>query len=157
MGINSYKEVITLKCYKHHDLDAVSTCLSCGKALCPSCSEKFSKPYCDGCILEYTANQKRLLIKNAIIMVILFIFGLSQDGNIVFALGLAGVPWGWSTLNRITPNIFLIMPIIGWVIYFIIKFALSMCIGIFVLPYQVFKIIKGIKDSKNLEDYTLAN
>ena len=90
-------------------------------------------------------------------MVVLFIFGLSQGGNIVFALGLAGVPWGWSALNRITPNIFLIMPIIGWVIYFIIKFALSMCIGIFVLPYQIFKIIKGIKDSKNLEDYTLAN
>jgi hypothetical protein len=135
-----------LKCYKHNDLDAVSTCLSCGKALCPSCSEKFSKPYCDGCILEYTANQKRLLIKNAIIMVVLFIFGLSQGGNIVFALGLAGVPWGWSALNRITPNI-----------YFIIKFALSMCIGIFVLPYQIFKIIIGIKDSKNLEDYTLAN
>ena len=28
-----------MKCYDHSDVDAVSTCLGCGKALCKSCSQ----------------------------------------------------------------------------------------------------------------------
>ena len=46
---------------------------------------------------------------------------------------------GWKTLNMITPNIFLIMPIIGWVIFFLIKGALSLIIGMFVAPFVISK------------------
>lgn len=28
-----------MKCYEHNEIDAVSTCLGCGKALCKACSQ----------------------------------------------------------------------------------------------------------------------
>lgn len=144
-----------MKCYKHYDMDAVSTCNACSKALCPTCSEKFTYPICDSCVLNQIKDNKSFLLRNGILMVVLFIFGLMQ-GDFIFAIGMAGVPWGWSALNKITPSIFLVMPLLGWVIYFIIKFALSMFIGIFVLPFQIRKIVKGLKEAKELEQYTHA-
>jgi hypothetical protein len=33
----------------------------------------------------------------------------------------SGIVPGWKTLTRITPRVFLFLPIIGWVIYFIIN------------------------------------
>ena len=41
--------------------------------------------------------------------------------------------YGWKALSAITPNIFLIMPIVGWVIYFVVKATLSIVVGIFVI------------------------
>lgn len=61
----------------------------------------------------------------------------------VFSLIIVG-SWtffGWKALSVITPNIFLIMPIIGWVIYFVIKGLLSIIVGIFVGPYYMSKNI----------------
>ena len=56
--------------------------------------------------------------------------------------------FGWKALNRITPNIFLFMPIIGWVIYFSVKFVLSVIVGMFVAPFQIAKLItNGIQKS----------
>lgn len=49
--------------------------------------------------------------------------------------------FGWKALSFIQPNIFLIMPIAGWIFYFVIKAVLGMLIGIFVLPYQIAKLI----------------
>ncbi len=51
--------------------------------------------------------------------------------------------FGWKSLSVIQPNIFLIMPLIGWVIYFIIKGFLSVIVGIFVAPYYIAKSIKN--------------
>ncbi|MFC7373082.1 hypothetical protein ACFQPF_15690 [Fictibacillus iocasae] len=143
-----------MKCYKHYEMDAVSTCTVCGKALCPNCSEKFTYPSCDSCVLNQVSEQKSILIRNAIIMTVLFAFGLTE--GFMLAIALAGVPWGWSALNKITPNIFLFMPLMGWVIYFLIKLGLSMVIGVFVLPFQVMKIVKGLKEAKQLAEYTNA-
>lgn len=49
--------------------------------------------------------------------------------------------FGWRALNFITPNIFLIMPLAGWVVYFIIKGILSFFIGFIVAPFQIGAII----------------
>ncbi len=51
---------------------------------------------------------------------------------------------GWKALNRITPNIFLSLPIIGWVVYFAIKIFLSGLIGIFLLPIRLFLNIRQL-------------
>lgn len=51
--------------------------------------------------------------------------------------------FGWKTLNMITPSFFLWMPLLGWVIYFIVKFFLSMVIGIFVAPFKISAMIAG--------------
>lgn len=47
--------------------------------------------------------------------------------------------FGWKTLNRITPTMFLIMSFMGWVVYFFVKGFLSVLIGIFVAPFYISK------------------
>lgn len=148
-----------MKCHKHYDMDAVSQCLDCGKALCPQCSEKFTIPICDNCNLERIKNDRSVLVKNTVIMIVLFIFGfITSDSNFFMAIlsgyFFAGIPWGWSALNKITPNIFLFMPVIGWIIYFGIKLAVSLMIGMFVTPFKIYQIVKGLKETKQLEEYT---
>lgn len=49
--------------------------------------------------------------------------------------------FGWRALNRITPDMFLIMSIGKWGIYYLVKGILSICIGVFVAPYQISKMI----------------
>lgn len=60
-------------------------------------------------------------------------------GSAIIALAVFGVCayFGWKTLNFITPRIFLIMPLVGWVIYFIIKGILSFLLGFIVAPFQI--------------------
>ena len=52
--------------------------------------------------------------------------------------------FGWRALRKITPRIFLIMPIIGWIIFFLIKAILSFIIGVFVAPYVIARGIANI-------------
>lgn len=49
--------------------------------------------------------------------------------------------FGWKALNRITPDIFLIMPLSSWLWYFLIKGILAILVGMFVAPYQITKAI----------------
>lgn len=49
--------------------------------------------------------------------------------------------FGWKSISFIQPKIFLIMPVVGWVVYFTIKAILGVLLGIFVLPYQIAKLI----------------
>ncbi len=49
--------------------------------------------------------------------------------------------FGWISLTKITPNIFLWMSFAGWALYFLIKGILSGIIGIFVAPFKLGKII----------------
>ncbi len=49
--------------------------------------------------------------------------------------------FGWRALNRITPNIFLVMSWAGWLFYFVFKGALAMVIGLFIAPFQISKMI----------------
>ena len=85
----------------------------------------------------------------AVFYVVFFaVFGivvaLSMDAQSpVFAFVYAAIfaYYGWKSLNRITPNIFLIMPIIGWVIYFTIKFILAYFIGVVIAPFKIAKSV----------------
>lgn len=152
-----------MKCYKHYEMDAVSSCTDCGKTMCPQCTQKYTFPICDSCNLVRIKADKNQLIKNSVIMVILFIIGFDFGSSSGLFLGLlsgyffAGIPWGWSVLNRITPNIFLFMPLIGWVIYFGMKLGLSLMIGMFVTPYKIYQVVNGLKRAKELEEYTVKD
>ncbi|MCB2339061.1 DUF2180 family protein [Clostridium estertheticum] len=149
-----------MKCYNHNEKDVVSQCIDCGKGLCPECTNKFSIPICDQCELSRINADKQLLVKNSIIMVVLFILGFSNASGQGFFSRLlggyffAGIPWGWSILSKITPNMFLFMSWIGWLIYFMVKLAIAVLIGMFVTPYKIYKIIKGLSNAKFLENYT---
>lgn len=49
--------------------------------------------------------------------------------------------FGWKMLNRVQPAMFIWMPLIGWAIYFAVKFILSAVIGAFVAPVVIAKKI----------------
>ena len=53
----------------------------------------------------------------------------------------SGIIPGWKTLTRIMPSVFLFLPIIGWVLYFIVKFALSVVVGLVMLPVRTVRNI----------------
>ncbi len=52
--------------------------------------------------------------------------------------------FGWKALNRIQPSMFLWLTWVGWLIYFFIKLALSIAIGMFVAPFRIGKWVAGI-------------
>ena len=57
---------------------------------------------------------------------------------------------GWKSLTRIQPSMFLILPVGGWIAYFLIKGFLSVILGVFVSPYYLAKLIIK-KIDKNVE------
>jgi hypothetical protein len=48
---------------------------------------------------------------------------------VIIACCISSVIAGWKTLNRITPAVFLFLPLLGWVVYFIIKLVLALLCG----------------------------
>lgn len=49
--------------------------------------------------------------------------------------------FGWKSLSRIQPSMFLWMSIAGWIVYFFIKGVLSIIIGVFIAPFAIGKKI----------------
>lgn len=49
--------------------------------------------------------------------------------------------FGWCTLSAIQPAMFIWMPLMGWIIYFFAKLALSYVVGGIVGPYMIGKAI----------------
>ena len=56
--------------------------------------------------------------------------------------------FGWKALNRIQPSIFLVLPLIGWLIYFLLKFFLAIVVGMFVTPFVISKKITTAVQNK---------
>ncbi len=70
--------------------------------------------------------------------------------------------FGWKALNKIQPEIFLFMPIGGWLIYFIVKGVLSIIIGMFVAPFVISKKIaeiiqKGVSSIPDVKNSGLSD
>ena len=167
-----------MKCHKHYEMDAVSTCLDCGKTLCPDCTEKYTIPSCDECAyFDFDVEQKSIkksfilssvlfVLSFALILFLNFLIQMDEFGFIqVITIGLllslwygynvGAIVWGWKALNKITPEIFLFMPIGHWILYFLIKLALSSFVGIFVTPFFIFKYVKRYKKLSELKSYAL--
>ncbi len=151
-----------MKCYQHPDSDFVAVCTSCGKGLCAECASKYEIPACDECLQAYNQTIKTGYIKQFVLSGILLILGIvialiaSQGVGTALLTGylIAGIPAGWSILTKITPKVFLFLPIIGWVIYFLIKFVLSVAVGVIALPVR---IVKGILEIRKInQTKTLA-
>ena len=90
------------------------------------------------------------MIKNIVISIVLMVVGVLITKH-PSGLLLAGIPYGWSALSRLSPDIFLWMPLIGWVIYFAIKLFISYLIGLFVLPVKMYRWISEMKEVKKLQ------
>lgn len=141
-----------MPCFYHNDRPSTVTCSRCGKTLCSECGSYLQPPTCVDCARAETAEIKGEMTKSVVISVILMIVGIVAMQNPLGIL-LAGIPSGWRVLNKITPAMFLWMPLVGWIIYFAIKLVLAYCIGLIALPIQLFRDIKALTDAKKLEEY----
>jgi len=154
-----------MKCYNHTKKDAVAQCIDCGRGLCEECADRHGIVVCDLCASVRNASDKDSFKKTIIMGVVGLIVGLILGvmmrmtfGAILFnGLAAAGIAFGWQVLNRITPKIFIWMPLIGWLIYFVLKFGLALAIGIFAMPYYIYKSIKGLKEAKIVDEYIESN
>lgn len=149
-----------MKCYYHETRDAVAQCNRCGKLICKECAEKRDPPICPDCAKTEEAKNKRSMKITVMLSAALGLEGLAvgvfpilslfTQGN--FSLGgflmnllltaliafvMAGIPFGWRYLNKITSKMFLFLPVIGWVIYLYLKLILSVFAGIYALPKYI--------------------
>ena len=112
-----------MNCYNHEERGIVAQCIDCGKGLCKECAEKyqsFNLVVCDNCANVRNSYDKGAFTKTITTAVIALIVGLfisissgMEIGSILlFSVLTACVPFGWRILNKITPNIFIFMPVI---------------------------------------------
>ena len=120
-----------MNCYNHIDQPAVGTCIDRGKGLCNKCAHKYSQPICDFCNLNRIHKEKSEMIKR---------WGI-------------GMQYGWRALNSITPSMFIVLPIVGWFIYFVVKAVISGIIGFFITPIKIFQDIKRYLELKKTIKY----
>lgn len=139
-----------MNCHKHSKITSVSQCIDCGRGLCPECTNKYSVPICDSCNYNRAENDQKVALRNLLLMVAFFVFGFyvsSSAGkplleNLFSGYVFAGIPWGWNILTMITPQVFLILPGVGWLIYFFIKFCIAALIGWLVTPFKIYQYMK---------------
>lgn len=139
------------------DTYSVNKCSICGRQLTMKEDESFNPPTCMKCAKEQADKCKKEMIISIVISVVLMIVGIVFTKHPLGFL-LAGIPYGWAWLTKITPSVFLWMPIVGWVIYFFVKLFLSYIVGIVALPVKLYQWISEIvrvnKLSKSIESST---
>lgn len=97
--------------------------------------------------LDFLASKTGKTVMTVVLIILIFgLLLLAINSNMQTLTGIAFLVcaiFGWKALNRITPNIFLVMSFAGWAIYFLIKGLLSIFIGVFVAPFQIAKMISN--------------
>lgn len=90
-----------------------------------------------------------LILYFVVMGALLGIITLLQDAYfIVVIFAVIFSYFGWQALSKITPRVFLIMPVGGWIAYFVVKGALSFFLGVFVAPFIIAKkIVESIQKS----------
>lgn len=158
-----------MKCFNHPGNDAVATCADCGKGLCSQCAARYSFPVCDNCNLLRLNNNRHAFTKSLVIIGVLFLIGLAwgiytamQYNNsyyalIVCPLMMAGLPWGWSRMAKLSPEAFLFLPGGRIVAFYLIKFLISILIGFFVAPFMIYSAVMGLKQLKQVEIFITGN
>ncbi|MFV0592152.1 MAG: hypothetical protein ACK5M7_12270 [Draconibacterium sp.] len=146
-----------MNCINHPSESAVSQCQVCGKGLCTDCTNKFSKPTCSECFSASRKKRKRA-IATEILLTLLIGFPVAvildllvndtyktpdsfwESRFFLIYMGL-GLVSGWKTLTRVTPQVFLFLPILGWVFYFLVKTILSLFVGLIAFPVRMIRNI----------------
>lgn len=168
-----------MNCYFHPNEPAVATCKECGKGLCRACAGKYDPPLCDACFekliqrhenkvrrqkeeaIEELREDRQSDVKYLLISAITFVVGLVAgwvaSGQLYTGIGIGlltvVIPAGWSALNRITPDVFLILPVVGWAIFFFVKLILSVAVGTYWAPVKIIRtIIRVFKNKKQEQE-----
>ncbi|MBE7012009.1 MAG: hypothetical protein E7415_04985 [Ruminococcaceae bacterium] len=140
---------VIMNCFYHGDRAATVTCQSCGRGLCTECASITDTPVCKDCIQDYVRSEKAEMLKTIVIGLIIGI-ALSVFIGDIKGLCFGWVPFGWKSLNAVTPQVFLFLPLVGWVIYFIIKFVIAFFIGWVALPIKIYKWINLFRNANNV-------
>ena len=132
-----------MKCVQHSDRDVVGTCLVCGVGLCPACFGRYTSPLCASHGVAERAAAQRSLRRGLLIVGILAAFGFLL--GIAHGLGtalldaylLGATYYGCGAVRRGLSrfDFILIMPIMGWIIYFGLMLLAGMLVGVFVAPF----------------------
>lgn len=62
----------------------------------------------------------------------------SDGGVLLIIICLTSMVFGWKVLAALPkPEIFVIMPICGWLLFFALKAMLCLFVGLFTTPYQI--------------------
>jgi hypothetical protein len=148
-----------MNCYNHITQSAVAQCSDCGKGLCPECASCYSIPICNMCNKKRISGERSRIITEmlltfglGLLLTVLFLyFEHGQHPNnpirlyvvlgVMFFYIFSGIIPGWKTLIRITPNVFLFLPLIGWLMFFIVKFILAIAVGLIMLPIRTVRNI----------------
>jgi hypothetical protein len=98
----------------------------------------------------------RSLVISAVLAFVALAFtaGAPVASRIFLMYSFAGLPWGWRVLDRITPRVFLVMPLVGWAFYFAVKLTLASWVGVVALPVFVFKRVTRWRELEMLEGKT---
>ena len=152
-------------CYFHPETTIVATCQDCSKGLCKNCSDKFNIQICVSCNRNRGATEKSTIMKELKWMIgfpiIAMFFNLGLISKHAPSIGgfsyififymLIAIVSGWYKLNKLTASYFLFLPLIGWVIYFVIKLVLSLYVGVFIAPFRIYKNINRLKEINQIE------
>lgn len=132
-----------MNCYYHENNLANYECTGCGKPLCTECANLVQPPMCGNCIDGCRETAIKEMTKSILFGIIIAIAccALMQESSGIFFFC---VPFGWYALNKITPKVFLFLPIGGWVLYFAIKFVLAAFIGWVAVVIKMYQWIKTI-------------
>lgn len=153
-----------MKCITHRDREAVHYCQICKQTICRECSDLLGN-VCILCAERECKDEKRSFWITIVGSICLGLAGLwlvldsrmyssgiiAIGSAVIMILFFAGIPFGWQALNRITPDIFLILPLAGWGIYFLIKFMLAGCIGWAVAIPKGISMYKRLKVVEEIE------
>lgn len=152
-----------MNCFNHPVDVAVGTCLDCNRGMCSRCSSKYNSPICSNCNSKRIEIEKKTIVNDIVaILVIGFFLALisknttekppsrNQIESFFYYYSFFASVAGWRYLNKITPQVFLFLPYIGWVIYFLIKSLLSLFIGFFVFPFKIYKDVNRYIELKNI-------
>lgn len=153
-----------MNCFNHHELSAIAQCQDCSKGLCNECATKYSIPICSICNSSRGKSEKDQIIKElfwtyGLGLGLTFLVSRGSMGQMTFGNNsietslmffmmfymCSGLVAGWYTLNRITPQVFLFLPLIGWVIYFVIKMMISIWVGLIMLPVRTCRNVRRIR------------
>lgn len=130
---------------------SVNSCSNCGRRLTVQEDKMFNPPTCITCAKEHVKKVKNEMTISILLSIVFMVVGIILIRNIGGVL-LAGIPYGWLLLNKLTSKFFLWLPVIGWLIYFIVKLVLSYFIGLIALPIKLVQWISQISKVKKLEE-----
>lgn len=159
-------------CNNHPERAASATCSVCEKTFCGECIPP-GQDVCINCLLEeieYCKSVKKSRITTLIIGVALgaimiiismFVYGLEEFSDLIdfleFALGgfwcglmIANIHVGWKSLSKFSSKFFAIFSVPGWLLYYVIKFFVSLFIGWIVASISVIKYHVTLKKLNEL-------